>query len=105
MKPSMKLKLIISAAILSIQPAFAFAQQADPMESANAIDACNGSEVVSAVWLPDGRLGVTCPRGAVSNTGGGGGGGATNFALPALIALALGAAALGGSSSTSGTTN
>lgn len=95
----MKTKLMFAAAALIAAPAVA--QQGDPIEAAKAVDACNGNEVINAVWQDDGRLGVTCPRGSVE--GATTGNGATNFALPAIIALVIGAAAVGGSGSTSDT--
>lgn len=84
-------------------PSFVSAQQGDPVEAARAVDACNGNHIIKAVWLDDGRLGVTCPEGSVENTVIGGGGGATNFAIPLLLGVVAAAAAAGGGGSTSGT--
>ena len=100
----MNLKSVIPAIVLAAAPSLLFAQQqGDPLEAARAVDACNGREVINAVWQPDGRLGVTCPRGA--GVAPAAGAGATNFLLPGLLAVLAAAAAAGGGSSTSGTTN
>ncbi len=100
----MNLNKIIPAIVLCTFPTFLFAQAAergDPIAAANAVDACGGNPVIDAVWQDDGRLAVTCPSGSVENASNGGG--ATNFAIPAIIALVVGAAAIGGSGSTSDT--
>jgi hypothetical protein len=97
----MRTKKLVSAIILSIAPSILFAQETrDPLQVAGTIDACNGASPVSAEWLEDGRLGVTCPRGSVKNAAAGAG--ATNLAIPLLGVVFLGALA-GGSGSTSST--
>lgn len=98
----MNFKTLGTALALFAIPALALAQQGDPVEAANTVDACNGNAVISAVWQDDGRLAVTCPRGSVVGAAAAGAG-ATNFALPLLLVLVAGAAAIGGGGSTSST--
>lgn len=97
-------------ALLAATGSYAAGDSAEAIEIARAQEACGdglNGRIVSARFLEDGRVGVRCASGAVLPGGGGAAGGAvaTNFvpALGGLFAVVLGAAAVGGSSSTSDT--
>ena len=103
--------LATAIALLASTSAYAAGDSAEAIDIARAQEACGdgmNARIVSARFLEDGRVGVRCASGAVLPGGGGGAAGgavATNFvpALGGLFAVVLGAAAIGGSSSTSDT--
>ena len=102
--------LATAIALLASTSAYAAGDSSEALEIARAQEACGdglNARIVSARFLEDGRVGVRCAAGAVLPRGGAGAGGAvaTNFvpAIGGLFAVVLGAAAVGGSSSTSDT--
>ena len=104
--------LATAIALLASTSAYAAGDAADALRIARAQEACGeglNARIVSARYLEDGRVGVRCASGAILPGAGGGaaagGAVATNFvpALGGLFAVVLGAAAVGGSSSTSDT--
>ncbi|PRY73874.1 hypothetical protein [Marivita geojedonensis] len=108
----MKKSLMSAAAVIALSSTSVWAagDAASAMEIARAQEACGEDRaILSARWLDDGRIGVTCNAGAGWLGGGGaaaaGGAVATNFVPIAggLFAVVLGAAALGNNSSTSDT--
>lgn len=103
--------LATAIALLASTSAYAAGDSAEALDIARAQEACGdglNARIVSARFLEDGRVGVRCAAGAPILGGGAGAAGgavATNFvpALGGLFAVVLGAAAVGGSSSTSDT--
>lgn len=81
----------LGAALMMATPLFA--QQEPAMQVAVRMDACQGRSIVSADWMEDGRLGVSCRGSAVGGQGGAAAGGAAGGAAAAL-GLGAGAGAL-----------
>ena len=105
-----RITLATTIALLASTGAYAQGTNAEALEIARAQEACGddlNSLILSARFLEDGRIGVRCAAGAVVPGGGAGAGGAvaTNFvpALGGIFVTLLGAAAVGGASSTSDT--
>jgi hypothetical protein len=107
-----RITLATTIALLASTGAYAQGTNAEALEIARAQEACGddlNSLILSARFLEDGRVGVRCAAGAVIPGGGAGAGAggavATNFvpALGGLFVAVLGAAAVGGASSTSDT--
>ena len=104
--------LATAIALLASTSVYAAGDSAEALEIARAQEACGdgmNARILSARYLEDGRIGVRCASGAVlPGAGGGAAGGAVapNFvpALGGLVAVVLGAAAVGGSSSSTSDT-
>jgi len=104
-----KLMMIATMSAMAASSSWAADGSASAMDIAVAQQACgeNGT-IISARFLDDGRVGVTCESAAVaaassSAPGLFAGAGTTSALVAGGFALAVAAAAAGGSSSTSGT--
>ena len=100
--------------LLASTSAYAAGDSAEAMEIARAQEACGeglNDTIISAEYREDGKIGVRCarPAGAVLGAGAGAGtallagGTFSTVAAGSIFAVVLGAAAVGGSSSTSDT--
>lgn len=74
-----------------VGPVTAQVAAGNPVQIAQSLDACNGAEIIDAVFLDTGQLQVTCPRGSTQGpTGGGGALAGTGLSAGAAAGLLLG---------------
>ena len=114
----MKKTLIVTSMVMAMSTSAVFAQGTpeEAMTIAQAQEACGeglNDTIISAEYREDGKIGVRCarPAGALLGAGAGAGVGTallaggtfSTVAAGGLFAVVLGAAAIGGSSSTSDT--
>jgi hypothetical protein len=98
-------KLVSAIAGLALMPMAATAQTKTALEVAQELDACKGSQVISATYLPTGEISASCPAGNADGTGADGSGALVGGLSPGVaivlvvLAAALVAAASGSSTS------